>query len=144
MHRKLWIIRTDVEIKSSGSISPTTTIMEVRKPAPCLGWRHFRFRHPVSAMQDGESGNAVCRTSVVKSSGHTIEVCPSYESSRPRKGVIHVSQMPLHEEAKNVLQTSDLVLKSIWSLASPSHYRNGWLSCPLATAGILISLHMSK
>ena len=34
-------------------------------------------------------------------------------------------------------------LRSIWSLASPNHSRNGWGSCLLATTGKSISLHMS-
>ena len=34
-------------------------------------------------------------------------------------------------------------LRSIWSLASTSHSRNGWGSCPLTTMGKSISLHVS-
>ena len=33
-------------------------------------------------------------------------------------------------------------LRSIWSLASPNHSGNGWGSCPLATTGNSISLHL--
>ena len=36
-----------------------------------------------------------------------------------------------------------IILGSIWSLASPSHSRNDWGSCPLATTRKSISLHMS-
>ena len=35
------------------------------------------------------------------------------------------------------------IQKSIWSLASPNHSRNGWGSCPLATTAKSISLHVS-
>ena len=125
-------------MKSSGGINPTTTIMEVQKPARCLWWHHFRFRYSVGAMQDGESGNAVCRTSIVKWSSHTIEIC----HHDPGRESFTFHRCPFTKRPKTSCRY--LVLKSIWSLASPSHHRNGWLSCPLATAGKLISLHMSK
>ena len=57
--------------------------------------------------------------------------------SHPKKGVILVQKRPT-----DVLSYF-YFLRSIWSLATPNDFRNGWGSCPLATTGKSISLHMS-
>ena len=56
----------------------------------------------------------------------------------PQKGVVLVQKRPV-----DVWSYFFYILRSIWSLASPNHSWNGWGSCPLATAGKSISLHVS-
>ena len=58
--------------------------------------------------------------------------------SHPQKGMVLVQKRPL-----DFWSYFFYFLRSIWSLASPNHSRNGWGSCPLATTGKSISLHVS-
>ena len=75
-------------------------------------------------IQDDSDGNDVWRTSGL-SWKRPPDVCPaSHESCRPHKRVQDTSCRHL---------TLLLLLRSIWPLASPRHYRGDWRSCPLAT-----------
>ena len=56
----------------------------------------------------------------------------------PQKGLVLVKKRPVDVWLTEIKQK-----KSIWSLASPNHSRDGWGSCPLATTGKSISLHVS-
>ena len=57
----------------------------------------------------------------------------------PQKGVVLVQKT----SRRRLKLFFFYFLRSIWSLASPNHSRNGWGSCPLATTGKSISLHVS-
>ena len=93
-------------------------------PQPRLGWRHFRRRHLGFKMAAPHVTSGGCRDS--------REDVPSSERGRPSTKTSH-----------RRLKLFFYFLRSIWSLASPNHSRNGWGSCPLATTGRSTSLHVS-
>ena len=81
------------------------------------------FPAPPSWIQDGGATIYVWRTSELP--------------WNPQKGVVLVQKRPVD------VWLTEIKKKSIWSLASPNHSGNGWGSCPLATMGKSISLHVS-
>ena len=86
------------------------------------------FPAPPSWNQDGGATSSVWRTSGLP--------------WNPQTGVVLVQKRPV-DVWSYFLNFSIEIQKSIWSLASPNHSRNGWGSCPLATTGKSISLHVS-
>ena len=92
------------------------------KFSPGLGWRHFRRRHLGIKMAAPQV------TSRGRWDSHEIL----------RKGGPSPKKRPV-----DVWSYFFYFLRSIWSLASPNHSQNGWGSCPLATTGKSISLHVS-
>ena len=102
--------------------------MGVEKFSPGLGWSHFRRRHlgiKMAAPQVTSGGRR-----------HSHEDVPSSERGGP-------SPKTSRRRLKLSFYFSIEIQKSIWSLASPNHSRNGWGSCPLVTTGKPISLHVS-
>ena len=126
-----------------------------------LGWPHSRFRkwgHPrwppeaegppscSSLLDRGRKGRPrswltsfPAPPSLIQDGGATSNVWRT--SRRPWRRPTDVC--PIHESCRPVDVWFYLDLRSIWSLASPNHSRNGWGSCPLATTGKSISLHVS-
>ena len=86
------------------------------------------FPAPPSWNQDGGATSSVWRTSGLP--------------WNPQTGVVLVQKRPI-DVWSYFFNFSIEIQKSIWSLASPNHSRNGWGSCPLATTGKSISLHVS-
>ena len=105
--------------EAEGPPFSTTTTMGVEKLSPGLGWRHFR-RHTL----------------------RLEDVGTPMKTSHPQKGVVLV-QKTSRRRLKLCFFFSVGIQKSIWSLASPNHSQNGRGSCPLATTGKSISLHVS-
>ena len=88
------------------------------------------FPAPPSWIQDGGATSNVWRTSELP--------------WNPQKGVVLVKKKsPVDVWSYFFFYFSIEIQKSIWSLASPNHSRNGSGSCPLATTGKSISLHVS-
>ena len=107
--------------------------MGVAKAAPSLGWRYCRRRHlgiKMPAPQVTSGGRWDSREDVLQTS------YPSPERGSP-------SPKTSRRYLKLCFYFSVEIQKSIWSLASPNHSRNGWGSSPLATTWQSISLHMS-
>ena len=103
-----------------GPPSCASASMGVEKFSPGLGWRHFRRRHLGSKMAAPHvmSGGRQDSHEDVRSSE---KGGPSPKTSR--------------KLLKLFFYFSIEIQKSIWSLASPNHSRNGWGSCPLALRG---------
>ena len=86
-------------------------------------------------IQDGGGENDVWRTSELRkrrppdACPHQPWVMPSSQKGQPSPQICSVEAWLL-------------LLRGIWSLASPSHSRNDWVSCPLATTQKSISLHV--
>ena len=86
------------------------------------------FPAPPSWNQDGGATSSVWRTSGLP--------------WNPQTGVVLVQKRPV-DVWSYFFNFSIEIQKSIWSLASTNHSRNCWGSCPLATTGKSISLHVS-
>ena len=104
--------------EAEGPPFSSASAIGVEKPAPGPGWRHFRRSHLGSKMV-------------------TVEM--TYGGRRDaREDVLQTSAPSMSPVEVWIF----LDLKSIWSLASPRHYPSDWVSCPLATTGKSISLHV--
>ena len=111
--------------EAEGPPFSTTTTIGVEKLSPCLCWRHFRCRHLGIKMASPQVTSGGRRNS--------CEDVPSSERGRPS---------PKTSRRRLKLFFIE-IQKSIWSVSSPNHSRNGWGSCPLAIMGKSISLHVS-
>ena len=107
--------------EAEGPPSCASASIGIEKYSPALGWRQFRRRH---------LGIKMAAPHVT--SGGRRDSPKSSEKGRPS---------PI--TSRRCLKLFFYFLISIWSLASPNHYRNGWGSCPFATMGKSISLHVS-
>ena len=112
--------------EAEGPPFSTSTSLGIEKRAPGPGWRHFRPRHLGSKMATAEMMSGGSRNS-----REILRKVWSYQKTSRR-----------HLKLFFLLFYRDLK-KSIWLLASPNHSRNGCGSCPLATMGKSISLHVS-
>ena len=143
--------------------------MEVENGGPSasgrhLGWPHAQF--PVPGMRSSKMATGSGRAAIFhlhlngdrkvlpsswltlfpappswnQNGGATSNVWRTLELPwNPQKGVVLVQKRPVDVWSNFFFY----FLRSIWSLASPNHSRNGWGSFPLATTGKSISLHMS-
>ena len=114
--------------EAEGPPFSSTSTMGVEKAARGLGWRQCRRRHLGSKMAAPQV------TSGGRQDSH--EDVPSWERGGP-------SPKTSRRRLKLFWKFFIEIQKSIWLLASPNHSRNGWGSCPLATSGKSISLHVS-
>ena len=94
----------------------------VQKLSPSLGWRHFRRRHLGSKMAVPQM-----------TSGGRLDSC---------EDVFQTSVLFLERVQK---RPADIWFywKHLITSPPPNHSQNGWGSCPLATTGKSISLHVS-
>ena len=104
--------------EAEGPPSCASASIGVEKRAPSPGWRHFQRHHLESKMAAPQ----------VTSGGRRDAHEDALQTSAPSMSPVEVWLY--------------LDLKSIWSLASPRHYPSDWVSCPLATTGKSISLHV--
>ena len=133
---------------------------------PLLWRRDFRFRSPSwityfpLPIRFVISGSAILND-VIRDGGARNDVCRTSRLLCRSLNVLWMSAPPLSHldfgKGSQMIQrrcpspkprpadvwftfTFAWRLESFWSLASPSHYQKGWVSCPLATAGRSISL----